>query len=102
MHQPRWRKYKISPLGLKPPGFAVKVFLYHTYSTVQYNLGDGKPKTKKYHPCNNVYTLAVFKIPDRNVVVVCMVWLYTNQSTHHSPTTPKKSRARGTVSLLTR
>lgn len=81
----------------------MKVSLYNnTYSTVQYNLGDGKPKTKKYHPCNNVYTLAMFKIPDRNVVV-CMV-VYTNQSTHHSPTTPDKNKkpGEGDGLLLTR
>lgn len=41
-----------------------------------------------------MFTLAMFKIPDRNVVVVCMV-VYTNQSTHHSPTTPDKKQKPG-------
>lgn len=75
--------------------FCIGEYLTPTsYGTVQYHLGGRKPKKKKYHPCNNVYTLAMFKIPDRTVVVVCMV-VYTNQSTHHSPTTPDKNKKPG-------
>lgn len=49
---------------------------------------------KKVTSLQQCFTLAMFKIPDRNVVVVCMV-VYTNQSTHHSPTTPKKKPGEG-------
>lgn len=79
------------------------VFLYNnTYSTVlyssvylysMYNLGDGKSKEKKVSSLQQCCTLAMFKIPDRNVC--CLYGVYTNQSTHHSPTTPDKNKKPG-------
>lgn len=45
------------------------VYLYSMY-----NLGGRKPKKKVSSLQQQQETLAMFKIPDRNVVVVCMVY----------------------------
>lgn len=80
----------------------MKVFLYHTYSTLyssvylysMYNLGGWETKIK-VTSLQQCITLAVFKIPDRNVCCLYGMVVYTNQSTHHSPTTPDKNKKPG-------
>lgn len=79
--------------------FCIGEYLTPTsYGTVQYNLGDGKPKKKKYYPCNNVVPLRCLKFPTE--MLLLFVWLYIpiNQLITAQQHLTKKSRARGKVS----